>query len=235
MSHDAACIYRRREEDLVGYLYGELDGDDRARFDAHLAMCETCRDELRALEAARTPLVAWVPPEPARALTFGAMQPASPRRWWAGLSDVPAWAQAAAAVLVLGVAAGAANLDIRHDAQGISVRTGWAPAPAPATEDPSQAWQTDLAALESRLREELNAVRTAASSGPATDPAPIRALIEESERRQRRELALRVADVMRDIEVQRRVDLERIEDNLGVMGARVLDLNEYMVKVSQGR
>ena len=39
--------------------------------------------------------------------------------------EIPAWAQAAAAVLLLGVAAGLANLDIRYDGEGLRVRTGW--------------------------------------------------------------------------------------------------------------
>ena len=43
----------------------------------------------------------------------------------------------------------------------------------------------------------------------------VRALIDESERRQQRELALRVAEVVRDVNAQRQADLVKIDRSLG--------------------
>ena len=68
----------------------------------------------------------------------------------------------------------------------------------------------------------------------------VRALIDESEKRQQRELALRVAQVLRDVNVQRQVDLSNIDRNLGVIqnktGVEILRQREivnYLMRVSQ--
>jgi hypothetical protein len=68
----------------------------------------------------------------------------------------------------------------------------------------------------------------------------VRALVDESEQRQQRELALRVADVIRDVESQRRADLVKIERSLGAIqsntGVEVMkqrELLNYLVRVSQ--
>jgi hypothetical protein len=83
----------------------------------------------------------------------------------------------------------------------------------------------ELAALEQRLRAEL------ARLTPASTPAPVqtaavrsddeallkrvRSLLTESEERQRGELALRTAQVLRDIEIQRKVDMATMQQNIG--------------------
>jgi hypothetical protein len=84
-------------------------------------------------------------------------------------------------------------------------------APAPAVS------REDLAALEQRLRRELTPV-AAAAAAPASDAqllARVRALIDESEQRQRRELALRTAEVVRDLDAQRQFDFARIQRAFG--------------------
>ena len=70
----------------------------------------------------------------------------------------------------------------------------------------------------------------------------VRALLDESEKRQQRELALRVADVMRDLDTQRRADLTKIDRSLGVIqnnaGVEVLkqrELLNYLVRASQSK
>ena len=45
----------------------------------------------------------------------------------------------------------------------------------------------------------------------------VRTLVEESERRQQRELALRLGEAMREVSVQRQEDLVRIDRNIGAM------------------
>jgi hypothetical protein len=67
----------------------------------------------------------------------------------------------------------------------------------------------------------------------------MRALVAESEQRQQRELALRVAQLQRDFDGQRRADLRRIQDNLGQLGgwtgaevARQRDVLNYLLRVS---
>src|SRR3989441_5449439 len=114
-----------RDEALVTYLYddGGADSGERALFDAHVKSCARCRDDLDALRGVRTQLARWSPPEP----KFGMAAPQSAIRspesvWW---REVPAWAQVAAALLFVGISAGIANLDVRYDQSGLSVRTGW--------------------------------------------------------------------------------------------------------------
>ena len=72
--------------------------------------------------------------------------------------------------------------------------------------------------------------------------ARVRALIEESEQRQQRELALRTADIVRDFDSQRNVDLAQIQRNFGqiegLTGAEVREQRQmlnYLIQVSQQR
>jgi hypothetical protein len=141
---------------------------------------------------------------------------------------MPVWAQAAAAVLLVGVSAGIANLDIQYGAGGLHVRTGWfAPAPAPATiadnrSPDDRPWRAELTALEQEIRAELRPAESPNVPNAAGALSPealrrIRTLIEESERRQQRELALRLGEAMREVNVQRQEDLVRIDRNIGAM------------------
>ena len=110
-------------ERLVSYLYDDGSDTERAAVEAHLARCAACAAELAELRAVRASLADWQPPESALGfrITRDSADPPA-RAWW----PLPAWAQAAAAVLVLGAGAGLANLEIRYDNQGLTMRTGWA-------------------------------------------------------------------------------------------------------------
>jgi hypothetical protein len=228
---EVMCRYEGdREQAIVSYLYDEWDQDERAAFEAHLTACARCRTDVKAFKAVRAELRAWTPSvlqAPGSGLqapdgppAFGLQPPASRLRF-----AIPAWLQAVAAVFLIGVAAGAANLDVRHDASGWRVRTGWmrAPEAAPRADVVSRA---DLAALETRLRTEAaqNAANLASFESPANPANPeaaalkkLRALVEESERRQQRELALRVAEVLRDVNAERQSDLARIDRSMGAL------------------
>jgi Putative zinc-finger len=232
-----------RDEALIAYMYNDIDPAERARFDAHLAACAPCRDEVRALTGVRSQLARW---EPDLIVTGGRPSVAGPpgvavsrlrQSWW---REVPAWAQVAAALLFLGVSAGMANLDVRYDRNGLSVRTGWSPRAQPAAivpaASPAQAvqapWRADLTALGQQLRTELHATQASATTVAAADRQMssrtasasdadmlrrVRALLDESERRQQRELALRVAETLRDVSTQRQADLVKIDRSLGAV------------------
>ena len=249
-----------RDDALVTYLYddGGADSGARALFDAHVKSCARCRDDLDALRGVRTQLARWTPPEPH--FVVANPQSRTPHSWW---RQIPAWAQVAAALLFLGISAGIANLDVRYDRNGLSVRTGWrqppapdtrlggqgplnvaqgaagvaqgspmtqgsalAPSPASATSAP---WRADLAALERQLRTEFRSVQTSAAAA-SQQPQParttagdadvvrrVRALLDESEKRQQSELALRVAELMREVNAQRQADLVKIDRTLGTV------------------
>jgi len=250
-----------RDEALVTYLYddGGADAGERALFDAHVESCARCRDDLDALRGVRTQLARWSPPEPKFGMAASQSAIRSPQSvWW---REVPAWAQVAAALLFVGISAGIANLDVRYDQSGLSVRTGWWRSPArdarpggqeslnvvqgpagvaqgspmtrgsavaPGTASSASApWRADLAALERQLRTEFRSTQTSAAASAPPQPARtigdaevirrVRALLDESEKRQQSELALRVAEVMREVNAQRQADLVKIDRTLGTV------------------
>ena len=126
MSNKDCAFTGDREATVIGYLYGEIDQPEKAAFESHLAACAVCRHEIAELRAARLPLEKWQPPELAGILS-GPVRSSRPRPWW---SEVPPWAQAAAALLFLGVAAGAANLRVSYGRDGLTVTTGWRTPPS---------------------------------------------------------------------------------------------------------
>jgi anti-sigma factor RsiW len=217
------CAYRGdREEALVAYLYDDIEPAERKAFESHVATCELCAAELAGLGMARARLEQWAPPEPARGQTPQIFAPPAPpgRAAW---YDVPAWMQAVAAVLFLGVAAGAANLHVEYDQDGLSVRTGWLgsaddglaapekPLTAASSAPPSVS-QADLDATVEMLREEIGA-----AAADRDLVRQVRALVAESERKQEVELALRIATLYKDFQTQRVADRGRVEQHLSVL------------------
>lgn len=246
---------------LIGYLYDDIDPAERAAFDRHLAVCAECRYELGQLGLVRERLEQWTPPEPA----FLADSPAAmddrrasarilqgpglrPRKRF----DLPVWAQVAAAMLFVGLSAGLANLRITYNDDGLSVTTGWmratparVEAPAPPPVDPTP-WKADLAALEQQLRGEMGraaAQPVAVRSDDADTMRRVRTLIDDSEKRQQRELSLRVAEISNDLRAQRAMDLRNMSRNLTEIqtttGADLMRLyrmqNDLAVRVGQVR
>ncbi|MSO45451.1 MAG: hypothetical protein EXQ59_01605 [Acidobacteria bacterium] len=225
---DSECTYSdRREELLITYAYEEMAPPERVEFEAHVATCEVCRTELAALDSVKARLAEWAPPELARPSTPSAQAPwRRPSGGWATLQAMPAWAQVAAAVLVVGVSAGAANLRVTYNTDGLSVRTGWLASPGqgeggaqPLTplEAPVEppATRAELAAVTRELRGEIEAARIA-------NPdlvGQMRSLIAASERRQENELALGMATLARDLSAQRRADFARMDRTLGVLSS----------------
>ncbi len=87
------CDERER---LIEYLYDEGAPADRRRVEAHVGECADCRDELRAFGRVREDLLAWEVPDAGSVWTPFA--PSAPLPWY---QQVPAWAMAAAAGLML--------------------------------------------------------------------------------------------------------------------------------------
>jgi Putative zinc-finger len=238
------------KELLVGYLYDEADATERRTVETHLLACGECRAELKGLRTTRTRLASWAPPAPD--LDFhvvrGAELPAPRARYW---SVSPAWGLAAAAVLVLSVATAIANVEVKYGPDGLTVRTGASRAlsasnAAPAAVQtvaaaaaPGEEVRRELQAISRRIGELEAASRTQptlASVHATTQPLPpdvlrtTRQLISDSESRQQRELALRISQVLRDVEGARRVDYDRTQRALqevqGVADTTILRQNE---------
>jgi hypothetical protein len=93
---------------------------------------------------------------------------------------------------------------------------------APTAASPAAApWRADLAALERQLRTEFRGVTPAPATQIGRDAAAdaqllrrVRALIENSERTQQNELALRIAELAGEWETKRKIDLKNIDWNL---------------------
>ena len=258
MSHTFQC---GEHTALVSYLYDECDPAERAAIDAHVTDCAACAAELAALESARLQLASWTPPEAGPSVQIVRAQASGPRPHHAeavGLRPeayaravawssrpLPMWAQAAAACLIF--ATGLWLGVMRGSMPGGSPEAATAGAPAPAAAGSG----SELAALERRLRAEMTQLRTVAVPSNAAAPqgvseerllARVRALIEESEQRQQRELALRTAQVVRDFDSQRRVDLAQIQRSFGqiegLTGAEVREqrqMLDYLMRVSEQR
>jgi hypothetical protein len=231
---------------LVSYLYDECEPHERRAISAHVAVCSGCAEELTSLGATRELLGVWSPPDAQLGFRVVADAPRSnvlrPSGWWQ--RPMPAWAQAAAAALIFTTGAGLGAL------RGTSAPAATTAGPRAtnvtlAASNAAAVTAGDLAALEQRLRGEMSQIRsTSGSTSPGAGDAQIlervRAMIQDSEQRQQRELALRTAEVVRDFDAQRRVDLTRIERTLGQMdGTTGVEVEQqrqmlnYLMRVSQ--
>jgi len=196
--------------------------------------------------------------------------PMTPRSWRAWYT--PAAGLAAAAVLVLAAASALAHVEIHRGPDGVTVRTGWsafAPArvdagrgsfgetsPAPVSGvAPAQAPSVDpalvaaivrrLDALESSARESSNLRNASTMSARASDAElfkRMRELLAQSEKDQQGQLAVRIAQVIRDVDAQRVADLSSIQQGLREVAGRVTveaqshrDLTNYIVSSSKQR
>jgi hypothetical protein len=158
-----------------------------------------------------------------------------PPRWW---STVPAWAQAAAAILVLAAGAAIANVQVTSGPEGFSVSTGWMkPAAFAATVSAPQnddAWRTALVSLEQQLRSEIRSTReqeTRVAARTPVDEATIRRvqqLIAASEQRYEQELAMRFVEFTRDMNMQRRADLVKIGQGFDEYNGQLLRQRQMM-------
>ncbi len=227
---------------LVSYLYNDGKPEELAAIAAHVQECEPCTRELAALGDTRESLAAWAPPitelgftlpgEAAVAdVTAAPWPPSSTPRpsdsrpsesrpsesstvWWR--QAAPVWMQAVAATLVF-----AAGLAIGTAGRGVAPVPAATSAASPAA---AAVTRGELAALEQRVLE-LTRRSTASTAVPVVqtsdgtrDEALLRrmsALIGDSEERQRSELALRTAQVLRDVEIQRKVDLATMQQAVG--------------------
>jgi hypothetical protein len=225
---------------LVSFLYDECDGEERARMAQHLQSCEPWSAELAGLADARHHLGTWAPPDAALGFRISAAPAAAPvlssgKGWWR--QPMPAWAQAVAAAVLfgLGLAAGSRS-------QGN---------PTVGPERAVSVSAAELGTLETSLRDEIAALRRASTPTDVKVSAPepdhdavlmrqVRQLVRESEARQQETFAVRAAQLVRDSEIQRRVDQATVQRSLAQMQGttgeevrRQREMLDYLVNVSQ--
>ena len=238
------------KELLVSYLYDELQGQERATFEAHLGTCSACSEEVEGLRGTRAHLSSWAPVEPDLSFQIVRRSEARPSRLhWAWSRG--AWGLAAAAILVLGAAAGIANVEIRSGSDGFVVRTGWSrgatdanasgvrAANATASRDDMAAMERRLAQLETALAARPPAiVNASAGRSEATRAAEdallqrMRQMLAESETRTQREFAQRLIAGMQEVRASHTNDLislqQTLNQNQGAINDEVLRQREEM-------
>ena len=198
-----------RRENLVAYLYGECEVEERERIEAHLSACESCAAEVDALRTVRRSLGAWAPPEAELGFRIVSDPPRRARSWWRRVSPRPAWGVAAAAACVVAAVA-VGVLDFRWEGDGVVIRMG-----RPVAGDAVAAARASAATAAAGARE-------------AVDDALMRrvgTLIEQSERRQQQEFATRLLALAQEFDLQRQEDQIRVQQEVGALA-------DYFVRVS---
>jgi len=215
---------------LVAYLYDECAPSEQALIAAHLKGCANCAREIDALSATRRSLAAWTPPELALGFRITREDELYPAKvlepkiaWWR--APLPAWAQAAAALVIFGVglSVGSAR-NSATEPPAAPVPTTVAAVPVSTPPAAASASRDDLAQLEARFKAELTQIRS--SSNTATPVvthgsdealiAQVKTLLEQSEENQRRDFTVRMVDLAGNIETQRRVDLASVRQQIGL-------------------
>jgi len=108
--------------------------------------------------------------------------------------------------------------------------------------DQNAPWRADLAALERQLKAELRATQASstvqtvrAASTPDADGGRVRALLQESEKRQQRSSPAH-RRAARDVNAQRQADLVKIDRTLGVVtnnvGVEVMKNRQQMEQIN---
>lgn len=218
------------KELLISYVYDELQGAERKAFQQHLASCGACQQEVQALRGTRPQLLSWTVPERTLGLTVDSAPSAAAARRY---RVAPAWALAAAAVLVLAVASAIANVAVTFVDGGVTIRAGRAaivPASAEAPNAGASApealasVQERVSRLESMLASQqsgsrdltpVSAPAAPTPSAPAIDEAAllrrVQQLIRDSEGRQEQQLARALVQVMREMQAAHTRDVLRVE------------------------
>jgi hypothetical protein len=204
---------------LVAYLYEECEPELRNVISGHLTRCDSCSSEIDGLGWTRRHLEVWTPAMPE--LGFRMQVPNQEARlpWWR--APLPAWAQAAAALVIFGVGL---SVGLARSPVAAPQVASYNPPPATVMTTPTgTASANDLSQLEERLKSEIAQIRTApvrqvVSSSSSSDEAimqKVEALLAQSEERQRREFTLRSVEMARDFEAQRRIDMASVREAVG--------------------
>jgi anti-sigma factor RsiW len=229
------------ENALIAFLYDEGDPAEREATRAHVAHCASCAMEIEALRLTRTHLAAWTPP--AAALGFrvtrdeeapGTAAVLTSPRWWT--RPLPAWAQAAAAIVIFagGMALGTSRASTNASAGVVPSTPAVATAAAVSRED-FDALRAEVMALRTLPPEQVR-VATAVDGGAVLSRVStfVDQQVSASEARQRREWDRRIAELVTDFQAVRYADLERVSNTVnGYQAATGQRLMEHSNAISQ--
>ncbi len=235
-------------EALLDYLYEEGDPAERVKIARHLQTCATCSVAVLEFQTVRGMLSEWRPPASQLGFRIVQDQPAqSPtvrHPWWAPSSRLGAWAQAAAAVLLFAAGVAVSQLNFNYANGALTIGTRPTEMTVPAIRNASIELVPE-AGSEPVVPDGSQPASPANASNTNTDVEQllqrVRSMIEQSEIRQQRELALRLSQVAREVDTQHRADLLRIQQNLGQFemqtGAQIdqqRQMMDYLVRTSGG-
>jgi anti-sigma factor RsiW len=236
---------------LLDYLYEEGDPAERLKIAQHLQQCAPCSVAVLEFQNVRGMLRGWTPPaadlgfrvvrDGAAATPTAAEARESRREWWRAWTPVPSqarWVQAAAAMLLFAAGLGVSQLNMAYQDGALTVRLRPAEAvPMPASQNARRA----SIALTPDPRVESDSGSMTLVSNPSSQNAPnvdveqllqrVRAMIDQSEQRQQRELALRLSQAATEVETQHQADLLRIQQSLGQQQEEVMN---YLVRTAGG-
>ena len=185
------------KEELVGYLYDDVDADKKAGIESHLNTCPSCTQALEELKRTGNLLRAWADEDPPASLVFVPDR----RPWWKGIIPdrlsagnrrwlAPGLSMGLAAVILV---LAAFNFEARFDGQGgvlVKLRL-------PMGVEPER---TDAANDVPLTQSEFVQVQQQSL-------VVIQEWIDEGHQQQRVELGLILDEFARDLEAQRRRDL----------------------------
>jgi hypothetical protein len=220
---------------LVSYVYDECEPEMREVIAGHLTRCKSCSKEIGSLGWTRQQLESWTPP--ATELGFQMPVPTSEPRlpWWR--APLPAWAQAAAALVIFGVGL---SVGLERGTVNVPQQSANQPITAVAVDTASR---SELSDLEQRLKSEMtqirNAVTTPVRQATVSDDdimKKVETLLAQSEERQRREFTLRSVEMARAFETQRRVDMASVREAVGqfqgVTGTEIRQQREAIDRIN---
>lgn len=230
------------QDALLDYLYEEGDPAERLAIAKHLQECAPCSVAVLEFQSVRGMLSDWAPPAltaPSATVDHGAR---GGRSWgWGPTTTKESWRgwrpalQAAAAVLIFAAGMAVSQLDVEYQDGALTVRTqSSVPAmPAASVRNASielPAERLDINQIERELRDRLES-RNASSIDIEHLLQRVRTMIDQSEQRQQRALALRLSQVAREVDTQHQADLLRVQQDFGQQQEATMD---YLVRTSGG-
>ncbi len=229
---------------LLDYLYEEGDSAQRLKIAQHLQECAACSVAVLEFQSVRGMLRDWK--APAADLGFRIVQdsevPAPARPVARGIGAWGWGLQAAAAVLLFVAGMAVSQLNVRYADGALTVSTpqaarldGVRTVAAPAT---PVAPEIDYERLVEKLQASLASRDTSGQAGQGAATIVdteqllqrVRTMIDQSEQRQQRELALRLSQVAGEVDAQHQADLMRIQQSVG----QTQDVMDYLVRTSGG-
>ena len=246
------------QDALLDYLYEEGDSAERVTIARHLQECAKCSVAVLEYQTVRGMLKEWTPP--ASQLGFRIVQDSGSlpsatvdararggSSWGWGPTTTKQssrWTQAAAAAVLFAAGMAVSQLDVEYGQGALTVRSRSAAPAAPRTASIELPPAPQSAPVAVASRPEAHPASVNAANEKAGNDEIIRRMremIEQSEIRQQRQLALRLSQVASEVDTQHRADLQRIQQNLGQIemetGAQIDQQRqqmEYLVRTSGG-